>query len=101
MTVLGSTIYYADTMLFAFRYFTSTSFKALFVQTGRQHLTSVGVLKMFSISWSPTGRNRRQVEEEVILNFTYYLSELEGMWFGFAKIIVNIQNVMSGAVKLI
>ena len=23
------------------------------------------------------------------------------MWFGFAKIIVNIQNVMTGAVKLI
>ena len=71
------------------------------MQTGRQHLTSAGVIKMFRINWSPTGSNRRRVEEEVILNFMYYLSELEGMWFGFAKIIVNIQNVMTGAVKLI
>ena len=53
------------------------------MQTGRQQLTSAGVIKMFRINWSPTGSNRRRAEEEVILNFTYYLSELEGMWFGF------------------
>ena len=52
--------------------------KPLFVKTGRQHLTSGGVLKMFVINWSPPGSNRRVAEEKVVLNFTHYLSELEG-----------------------
>ena len=34
------------------------------MQTGRQQLTSAGVIKMFRINWSPTGSNRRRVEEE-------------------------------------
>ena len=50
----------------------------LFLESGRAALTSSGVYEMFMVNWSAEGSNRREKEEEVILNWNYYLSDLQG-----------------------
>lgn len=51
--------------------------KPLFI-SGRPNLTANDLL-MFKVNWSVQGSNRRAKEEEIILNWNYYVKELEGM----------------------
>ena len=52
--------------------------KPLFVESGRKQLTASFVLDMFHVSYSPQGSNKRPREEEVVLHWNYYVTELEG-----------------------
>lgn len=52
--------------------------KPLFVEAGRVKLTCSSVLELFFINWSEEGCNKRQAQEELVLNLTYYLTELQG-----------------------
>ena len=50
----------------------------LFVGSGWQSPTAAMLLDLFHIDFSPQGSNRRPREEEIILHWNYYISELEG-----------------------
>ena len=50
----------------------------LFVASGRQNPTAAMLLDLFYVDFSPQGSNRRPREEEIILHWNYYISELEG-----------------------
>ena len=50
----------------------------LFVTSGQQRPTAAMLLDLFHVDFSPQGSNRRPREEEIILQWNYYISELEG-----------------------
>ena len=56
-----------------------TLMKPFFVSTGRAELTTEMMLSLFTVNWSVKGSNKREREEDTILHWHYYLSELEGM----------------------
>ena len=54
-------------------------FKPLFVASGQPTLRADSFLSLFEIDYSPHGSNRREREEAVMMNFNYYIQELEGI----------------------
>ena len=52
--------------------------KPLFVSSGRVKLTVSSFLSLFKINYSPEGSNTRESEEDAMLQFNYYIEELEG-----------------------
>ena len=54
-------------------------FKTLFLMSGYTKLRPDSFPSLFEIEYSPRGSNRRKKEEEVMMNFNYYIQELEGM----------------------
>lgn len=57
--------------------------KPLFIKNGRKKLTASFVLELLYIRYSPQGSNKRP-QEEVILHWNYYISELEGKYIYYA-----------------
>ena len=53
-------------------------FRPLFFMSGYTKLRADSFLSLFEIEYSPRGSNRRK-KEEVMMNFNYYIQELEGM----------------------
>ena len=54
-------------------------FKPLFVASGQSKLRADFFLSLFETEYSQHGCNMREKEEEVMMNFNYYLQELEGV----------------------
>ena len=55
-------------------------FRPLLQSTIKPLLTSSQMLKLFQPVWSPNGSNQREKEELIILNWTTYLDEMQGMF---------------------
>ena len=55
-------------------------FRPLLQSTTKPLLTSSQMLKLFQPVWSPKGSNQREKEELIILNWTTYLDETQGMF---------------------
>ena len=55
--------------------------KSLFVADGQPKLTASSLLNLFNVNWSIPGSNQRTKEEEIILHWNYYVTELEGKHF--------------------
>lgn len=53
--------------------------RPLFLLSGRPKVTAQVLLELFHTNWSLLGSNRRCREEEIIMNWNYYVAELEGM----------------------
>lgn len=58
---------------------TGSMLRPLFLCSGRPKVTAQGLLELFEVNFSLQGSNRRSREEEVVLNWNYYVSDLEGM----------------------
>lgn len=54
-------------------------FRPLLQSTTKPSLTASQMLRLFHPMWSPIGSNRREKEELIILNWTTYLNELQGI----------------------
>lgn len=54
-------------------------FKPLFVASGQVKLHARSFLQLCDIKYSPRGCNKREKEEEIMMNFNYYIQELEGI----------------------
>ena len=69
----------------------------LFVASGRQSPTAAMVLDLFHVEFSLQGSNQRPKEEEIILHWNYYISELEGMTLcTYIVLYVHVQQNESG-----
>ena len=55
-------------------------FRPLLQSATKPLLTSSQMLKLFQPVWSPNGSNQREKEELVVLNWTTYLDEMQGMF---------------------
>ena len=57
-----------------------TLFKPLFVSSGLQKLQADTFLSLFHVDYSLRGSNRRDKEEQIMINFNHYIQELEGVY---------------------
>ena len=67
-----------------------TLFKPLFVASGRTKLHADIFLSLFDIDYSPRGSNQREREEEVMLNFNYYIQEFESKYYYTSAKIIQL-----------
>ena len=56
--------------------------KPLFLAGGKPHMTCDHIIKLFCVCWCPSGSNRREVEESVILGWTEYIHKSQSFLVG-------------------
>lgn len=60
-------------------------FKPLLLSSAKPSLTSSQMVKLFQPIWSVAGSNQREKEELIILNWTTYLDETQGVLLNCAR----------------